>query len=598
MRRKTIVARLRKLGLAILACLVFAVLAPMYFAERRSDESFTISSVFAAPRDRYVLTVPVRLSDAPDLTLVRSDVYDYGPAAAGGTADGKMSHILLDGPVFVLNAAGLRASSRSGRGESADADLGPVAPLIQQIVALGFELVTIRGGTLHVRMADGTVESLSDIQAVVTRPSKGQIACKGSFIVRGQRLKFKTTLGEPLDKKSPHRRSLEASFEGSLIEGNFSGYAGLAEDLRVDGETEISTPSLRRIGKWFGLPLETTEGFNAATIKAELTWAGRSLAFEKARIVVDGNEANGRLVLNLSGDRPLVDATLDFSRLDLAPYMEAARFPSVSFVLSSTPWSSFDMSLPMIRYLDADLRVSARQVAFKGYTFGKGAATIAAHAGKLQADLTELELHSGSILSAQVTAIMSELVPRYALRAKLENLDVGRATDQLMGAAALTGRATLTADLTSSGRSLDDIVKRLSGKATLAMPKGGRLVLDAKALREATEAGAGGWARLATSLTSLERLEATALIEDGAIKDGVAIAETKKTRSGSVALAARGRFGLDDGNMDVRLTLKPVAPPGQPPKPVDVADGETITLRGPWYDPVVRREDSETVAPR
>ena len=44
MRGNTI-RRLRKLALAFAACLVFAVLAPMYFAERATDDSFAGSAV-------------------------------------------------------------------------------------------------------------------------------------------------------------------------------------------------------------------------------------------------------------------------------------------------------------------------------------------------------------------------------------------------------------------------------------------------------------------------------------------------------------------------------------------------------------------------
>jgi len=587
MRRKTIMQRLRKLVLAFLACLLFVVLAPMFFAERRSDEPFAISSVIASPRDLHVLAVPVRLSHAPDLTLIRSVVYEYGPASPGGVA----SHILLEGPVFTLNAAGPRAPAGVGHGDLEGADLDPLSPLMQQIVALGFELVTIRRGTLHVTMVDGTVETISDIQAEVSRRRKGQIASQGSFTVRGQRLAFDAILGQPLDKRLPLRWPLQASFKGSLIQGSFDGHAALAEDLQLAGETEVSTPNLRRVGRWFGLPLQMTEGFNAATIKGELTWARRSLAFEKARIAVDGNEANGRLVLNLGGDRPLVDATLDFSQLELKPYVEAARLQFLGFDLPSTSWSSFDISLPMIRYLDADLRISARKVTFQGHTFGQGGATITAQAGKLQADITELELNSGT-LSAQVTAIMSEVVPRYALRAKIENVEAGPVSTLLLGTAALAGRATLTVDLTSTGYSLHEIARRLSGKTSLALPEGGRLALDIKALREAARMGTRGWAGLAKGQTSVDRLEVRTLIIDG-----VAFAEEVQARSGGLALTASGRFGVDDGNMDVRLTLKSNVPADQPLKLTDMTGGETMTLRGPWHDPLVRAEDIEIGPP-
>jgi len=585
MRRKTVIGRFRKLLLAFLVCLLFAVLAPLYFADRRPDEPFAITSVIASPRDMHVLSAPVRLSDAPDLTLNRGNVYSYSAgSAASGTANGS---IVLDGAVFTLNAAGLRAAiAQTGSSLTTGSELQLAAPLMQQIVALGFDLITIRRGTLHIATADGSIlETITDIQAEVTGRRKGQIAGRGSFMVRGQRLAFDATLGQPPDKRLPLRWPLKASFKGPLVEASFDGNADVADDLQLSGAAEVSTPSLRKTGRWFGLPLHTTEGFNATVIKGQLNWARQLLAFEKANIVVDGNEANGRLTLNVAGERPLIDATLDFSSLNLTPYVEAARVQFLGFDLPATSWSSFDLSLPMIRYVDADLRISARKLALRGYAFGQAGATISAHAGKLQADLTELELNSGTA-KAQVMAIMSEAMPRYALRGKIENIDAGSMTALWLGTAGLSGRATLTADLTSTGYSPTEIVKRLSGKSSLTVVDG-RLATDLKALRGAAKAGeAPGWRKLAKSQTGIDQLEARALIIDG-----VAFADTVHARSGSTGLFASGRFGLADGNMDLRLVVKPNVPADRPLQAGDMTGGEVISLRGPWQDPLVRLEE-------
>ncbi len=576
--------RLRKLALTIAACLVFAVLAPMYFAERTSDDSFAGSAVLASPRDLHVITVPVRLSSAPDLTLNRAVIYDYGPSASAGAT----SQVLLDGPVFTLNAAGLRATGATDPETDVAADAEPLSPLIQQIGALGFDLIAIRRGTLHVTMLDGSVETLTDVQAEVRKTRRGQIASLGSFTVRGQRLAFDASFGQP-DKKQPRRWPLQMSFKGSLLQGSFEGHADLADDVQLAGQTELAISSLRRVGRWFGLPLYLTEGFNATTIKGDLVWARRSLAFEKAHITVDGNEGNGGVVLNLTGERPRLEATLDFAGLNLTPYVDAARTQFFGFELPVTWAASFDASLPMIRYLDADMRISATRVTLKDYAFGQGGATITTQAGKLHADIAELEVPGGGTLSAQVTAIMTEAAPRYALRAKAESLEMGPATARLLGSPALTGRAGVTLDLTSTGYSLSELTRRLSGKAALSMPEGGRLALDLKAVRQAAKAGGRGWAALAKSHTNVERLEARSLIIDG-----VAFAEDIQARTSDVALALAGRLGLVDGNVDARLVLKPDAPSDASRKPAD-AGGEAVTLRGPWPDPVLRSEDSEAL---
>jgi AsmA protein len=600
--------RLRKLALALLACLVFAIVAPLYFAERRIDESFAIATaVSAAPRDLHVVTVPVRLSDAPDLTLMRAVIYDYGPSTPGSAPGsspvssapgGSVSQAILEGPVFTLNASGRRAALAVSRGEAEGAateslpepQADPLSPVLQQFASLGFELITIRRGTLHITALDGSVETLNDLQAEIKRTRKGQVTSIGSFTVRGQRLVFEATLTHTADKKLPDRWQLQVTFKSPLLQGSFDGYADLGEDLQLSGLTELSTASLRTVGRWFGLGLLSADSLGQTTVKGELTWARRSLAFDKARIEVDGNEGNGRLVLNLGGARPLLEATLDFAALNLTPYIEATRTQIFGFELPAMWGASFDISLPMIRHLDADLRISARRVTLKSYTLGQGAATISAQAGKLHADITELELASGGTLSAQVTAIMSEMVPSYAMRAKVEKLEIGAASAMPAGAPALSGRATLAVDLTGSGYSLADVAKRLSGKATLTMSEGGRMALDLKAVRAAAKSGARGWAELVTSPTNLDRLEARALIING-----VAFAEEVQARAGDVALALTGRLGIVDGNMDARLLLKAGVPPDQALRLADPTN-EALTLRGPWATPEVRGEDGEAPA--
>jgi hypothetical protein len=147
-------------------------------------------------------------------------------------------------------------------------------------------------------------------------------------------------------------------------------------------------------------------------------------------------------------------------------------------------------------------------------------------------------------------------------------------------------------DLTSTGYTLAEITRRLSGKATLAMPEGGRMALDLRAVRKAAKAGTRGWEALAKSHTSIDKLEARALIIDG-----VAFAEEMQARAGDVALALAGRLGLVDGNLDARLILKSNLPPDQPLKLTDVPT-ESVILRGPWSKPDVRGEESEAAPSR
>ena len=386
---------------------------------------------------------------------------------------------------------------------------------------------------------------------------------------------------------------MKLALKGDLLEASFDGQLDVGESLQLSGHAELSTPSVRRGARWFGVPVSSSEGLNAATLKGQINWSRHTLAFEDAKVAIDGNEASGALVLQFGGDRPLIDGSLAFNALDLTPYVEAARSQSFLFDRQTASWSAFDLSFPIIRHVDADLRISAPKVAIKGYGLGRGAATITVRSGKLLADIAELDLYSGKV-GVQVTVNSNELVPRYTVRGKVENFEAGPAGTALFGAAVLTGRSTLSLDLTAAGQTPAEIVRALSGKVALTMAEGGRVGLDIKALRAAAKAeGPPGWGLLAKGQTGLEQIEARALV-----RDGVLITETVQARSGAVGVVASGRVDLAERTLDLHLSVKPNAPADKLPKPADMAGAEAVTVRGLWQEPFVRAIEPSADAPR
>ena len=590
MRRNNIFSRFATLVLATLACLLLAVLAPMFFGPRATDEPFSGYAVMASPRDMHVVTVPIRLSDAPDLTLNRGTLYADGNAAAGTP----ISRFVLDAPVLHLNASGLRTGTPGFESNLASTVAETIAPLlVEQLAAMGFDALIVRQGTLHVTNTDGMAETVGDIQAELTGRRKGQVIGKGSFTFRGQRLAFDGTLGPPAEKSTPSRLPMKLALKGDLLEASFEGHFSVAEDLQLAGQVELASSSLRRAARWFGVPIPIADGLNAVSVRGQMNWARRAFAIEDAKLVIDGNEASGALVLNVAGERPLIDATLAFHALDLTPYAEAARSQSFLFDRQTATWSLFDLSFPIIRHVDADLRISAPKVALKGYGLGRGAATIAVRSGKLLADIAELDLYGGKV-SAQVTANANEIVPRYTLRGRFENFDAGPAGAALFGSTVLTGRSMLAVDLEGAGQTPAEVLRRLSGKASLTMPDGGKVAVDMKALRTAAKAnGPPGWGLLAKGQTNLDPVEARVVIHGG-----VLLTEMVQARSGVMGLAAAGRVDLVERTLDLHLAMKPSVPIDRPLKASDMAGAEGATLRGPWYEPFVRGQDTEADAAR
>jgi AsmA protein len=285
----------------------------------------------------------------------------------------------------------------------------------------------------------------------------------------------------------------------------------------------------------------------------------------------------------------LIDATLAFSALDLTPYTEAARSHAFLFDRQAASWSAFDLSFPILRHVDADVRLSAPKVTIKshGLVLGRGAATIAVRSGKLLADIAELEVHAGKV-NAQVTVNSNESLPRYTVRGKIESFDAGSAATALLGSPVITGRSTLSVDLQGVGQTPVELLRRLSGKATFAMADGGRVGLDMKAVKSVAKSTVSpGWGLLAKAQTSIENVEARAVI-----RNGVLFTEVLQARSGTAGIAASGRVDLAERTLDLRLLTKPGVPTDRPLKPADMAGAESVTVRGSWLEPFVRAGDS------
>ncbi|MBO0741506.1 MAG: hypothetical protein J2P51_08765, partial [Hyphomicrobiaceae bacterium] len=146
-----------------------------------------------------------------------------------------------------------------------------VAPaLVEQLQTMGFDTLTVRQGTLLVTTADGTSETIGEIEAELTGRRKGEIAGHGSFTFRGQRLGFDGTLSQPVEKALSSRWPVKLALKGDLLEATLDGRIDVAHDLQLGGQIELTSPSLRRTARWLGIPVPVADGLNALIVKGQI----------------------------------------------------------------------------------------------------------------------------------------------------------------------------------------------------------------------------------------------------------------------------------------------------------------------------------------
>jgi AsmA protein len=412
----------------------------------------------------------------------------------------------------------------------------------------------------------------------VSGSRKGHVTGRGSFLLRGQRLSFDVTLVPPAEKQPGQLWLSKASLKGPLVDASFDGSIDVSGDLTIAGHSEFATRNLRKIVRAFGVPVPLSKGLNAVSLKGQCTWAHGTIAVEKARVTVDGSEASGTVAFSYGGEHPTLDGTLAFNSLDLSPYFEALRSQSYVFDRHTWSWSAFDFSFPILNHFDADLRLSAAALGFDGNQLGRGAASISVRSGKLIANIAELELATGTA-SGRLTADMTEFVPRYALRGKVDNFEPAAATAVAGGVPMLSGRSALKVELKAAGQTPTEVLRSLSGKIGLSLSESGKLGVDVRAMRAAADASLNP-GQLLKAATSIDTLEARA-----SVVGGVVVGEQMQAKTAGLNISASGSADLLDRTLDLRLTVAPAAAADKSPE----AAATVLSVSGPWNDPLVRR---------
>lgn len=585
------------------AALVFGGLGlamPWLIDGSDSEIAFRSATLNAAPRDSFTLSSPVPFEVMPRVRLERGSVA-VAPSSGAPTSGaavlamltGGKARLVLDNAVLSLDL-GARAVSPAGAGQ------GGLEPVLAALVGLSFSELTIRDSQLRVTRADGSIESLTLAHALVTRQRNGRIKTVANVVLRGERLAIDLALSPAVETGGATAWPLTLDVHNDLVHINASGNVTTRDSLQFNApEAEFEVASIRRLARWLGAEWGDGRGLEQLRIKGPLEWTPRALAFPQATVDIDGNSASGTLTAKLANQRASIEGTLDFEKLDVAAYLDQAAATSSQFVFDLTsylpPSLAFKPAFPILKDVDADLRLSASKVTVGDTAYGKGAASLSLKNGVMLADIAEFEIGKGGTCSGQLSIDAAGVTPQYRLKGKLDAADVALVSEALLAYPAVGGIGTTTVDLSASGLTRQSLVQSLSGKIGVRLPQFGQLGVDLNALAATTRAAAQkGWAGTSRGQTSINSLAADFNVLDGRMNVGKATA-----RTGDATLTAVGSIDLQSGHSDMRVWMtrslivpapSDALPPGSPPAPAIAAatSGVGLLIEGPINAPTIR----------
>lgn len=542
------------LAYAALAGIVFALAIPAVLGSRGPKLEFSPGAILAATNERYVVSTPVPLMPAAGITLESGSLM-LANAESRSVLNGEVilkmlvggsARLTLENATIAL-APPLRAIDEPLASIPTVSD--EVAPLLGALLDARFEQLNLKHATVVVHRGDGSDTTLSDLDASIVGKRNGTIGAKGSFTFRGETVGFDVNLSLG-DRSNTTRIPLRARLNSRLMQIVLpEARLSLSNGWQLSSQhATFDIPDLRGAARWFGLDWPAGPGLKEAMVEGTLDTASQTFAFQRARVEIDGNEANGTLLVNLNGQHPALEATLALQSLDITHYLPAAGGETAQTTVWSRLRKPDALSFPILRYFDVDLRLSANSIVAGGIVLGRSAATISLKAGKLVADLAEIDIDDTAHGNAQLSIDVSGATPRFTLRTWLDDIETAGLATALAGRNLVSGRGNLALDVSAAGDTLEPFLNTVGGKASLRLPRGGVIALDVPALLAGAQSKAADevWAGATRGQTVVDRLEASLTLAQG-----VWTSQTVSARSGNAVITATGLVDTIASEVDV-----------------------------------------------
>lgn len=521
---------------------------------------------------------PLQQSEKPaDKTKTEPDSHTSLPTLLGQIT---VQSILLEKPKIVLQAPIL--SERTDKAQL-------LAPMLEALNKLSFELLKVHDGIIELRDGGKVLTVLKQVSAEFEMGrSKGAASGRGSFVLRGREVSFELGLGVAPTAGQPASFPIRLQLASDIARGGFNGIMSLNGGFHTKGQLRLEASSLRDMLNWFGTSLKDGPGLNEAQLAGEFSFADGVMSLSDAAFRMDSNQARGFIAVNVKKPMPMIDATLDLSSLDLSEFHNESKSLAIQELAD---WAGELAGIVDLKSFDADLRLSADDIALDNVKTGPSAVTLSLRSGKLLADVAEIEMFGGSArgqLEVDTRASPFEL----SLRGDLDNVAIDQCLAMVFGISPLSGAATVAANLTAQGHTSEQIVQSLRGDIQLAMPNGGEFGVDLSGLaNQALKENVEGWVGPAVRPTEFDGLKAKVIL-----RDGTAISETIRMRTYDRTFSADGSANLVAESIYVRIDLNATQPNGSSAEK-RATKPQSLVLRGPWSRPLIHIESLGEDAP-
>ena len=442
----------------------------------------------------------------------------------------------------------------------------------------------------HIQYRDersGVMQAISNVDIKITgRRTADPLTVDGAVNWKGERLNIKIHLDTPdaliQGRTAKARFNLQSSSVNAAFEGDFT----LEDTVRIVGPVSIVSPSLQKLAYFAGTNLPNGKGLGAFDLKGNLNATQSQAKLSNAQLSLGETRSNGEIAVEFADLRPKIKADLNIAQLDidklgasfkgagpahpklikqpahlrsprsiediLRENKGAGRFsPQVRDYRKTAGWSREPIDMSAMRLADADARLQISDLRVAGLAIKDMALRIALTNGSARADLDKIEFYGGNgrgVLTAQL-GDAEDL--KFSANIAVANVSAQPLLKDAADLDLIAGTARLTAAIAGNGRSEQNLMSSLSGKANFVFNDGAVVGWNIPQILRGLQSGQiSGVNQTPTAKTDFSELSASFNISRG-------IANTQDLRMNSPLLRVTGSGNTDIGGRKLDMILRP-----------------------------------------
>ncbi len=440
----------------------------------------------------------------------------------------------------------------------------------------GFGAIHFADGRVVLSEGTNDYDLLTSVTGQLDWPALSQAATlAGTGIWRGENVKLTVTADRPLALLAGGDSKLSATMSSNPLNASFAGTATLSKTGFFDGQTELTSPSLRRLLEWTETEIAAGTAVGPISLTGRLIGDRQRLKVEKAKISIDGNPGSGLLEFAPGTPVPSISGTLAFDALDLRTFLRAfTTLPGGENGWSGTVDTSFT------REINLDLRLSAANAVAGPFALTEVAATVQVKDGLAAFDISDATTFGGT-LQVGLRIDRRDDGDDGEIRLLATDVDMG----QFSKAAGFTGlvpqtRGVASVILKGPVATWDTLFARANGSISLMLGPGSISGIDLAAfMARAREGGFFPLSEVSNGNLFIQNAELKATVSDG-----VARLDVARAVSGDLAISLGGLVPYVGRGLALSGLIAPKEGSGE------TADDEQFTgffVGGSWSAPFI-----------